>query len=218
MAGARETYGALDDAWQVALAEAWRSWAAGSAGVGAAISDARGRIVAAGRNRIAEQRDTPGVLAWTTLAHAEMNALAVLDLGPVEGLTLTTTFEPCLMCASTILQVGIPAVRYAAIDPFFQGLDDWFSQLRVPGKPVPTRTELGGPVGAFAHVLHTSWLTFWSSNADVLDAHERLRPQHLAVARRVVEEQHLGALAADGGDVVDALDALWPALQELVRA
>jgi tRNA(Arg) A34 adenosine deaminase TadA len=140
---AAEAYGSLDEAWRVAIDEAWRSWCAGSAGVGAVITDGEQRIVAVGRNRIAEPRSEPGVLAWTTLAHAEMNALAVLDLG-ADARTITTTFEPCLMCAATILQTGIPQVRYASGDPYFDGLGDWFATLDVPGKPAPASTELGG--------------------------------------------------------------------------
>ncbi|MFP5321957.1 MAG: nucleoside deaminase [Acidimicrobiia bacterium] len=214
MGAAADAYRSLDEAWQLAIDEAWRSWSAGSAGVGAVITDGAQRIIAVGRNRIAEPRSEPGVLAWTTLAHAEMNALAVLDLG-ADARTITTTFEPCLMCAATILQTGIPQVRYASADPFFDGLGDWFATLDVPGKPAPASSELGGPIGAFAHVLHTSWLAFWASNAEVMDAHQRLRPAHLRVAREIVEDEHLRAMAAEGAGVVDALERLWPSLREL---
>jgi tRNA(adenine34) deaminase len=215
VADARDEYAALDEAWQVAIDEAWQSWAGGSAGVGAAISDASGRIVAVGRNRMLEPRETPGVLASTTLAHAEMNALAVLELGSTAGFTITTTFEPCFMCAATIVQTGIPHIRYASIDPYFDGLGDFLAGLPFARDRMPARHELGGPMGAFAHVLHTSWLSFWSSNPQVIDAHERLRPRHLALAREVVEDGHLERVAAEGGDVVDALEALWPSLLEI---
>src|SRR4051794_20356054 len=84
MAGPRESFDALDEPWQAALGEAWRSWASGCAGVGAVVSTSDGRIVTVGRNRMIEERREPGVLASTALAHAEMNALAVLQLGPTD--------------------------------------------------------------------------------------------------------------------------------------
>lgn len=215
MADARSTYDTLDEPWRVAMAQAWASWTAGCAGVGAVISDAAGGIVAVGRNRMLEERTVPGVLASTQLAHAEMNALAALQLGPVDGLTITTTFEPCLMCACTIVQSRIPHVRYASIDPLFAGMHDWFADFPFVRDRLPTREELGGPIGAFAHVLHVSWLSFWASEGETIDAHRDLRPRHLAVAEQVVQDHALGRVAEADGDVVDALEALWPSLLDL---
>jgi tRNA(Arg) A34 adenosine deaminase TadA len=212
---ADEAFGALDEPWRVALAEAWTSWAAGSAGVGAVVSDADGNIVTTGRNRILEPRREPGVLASTFLAHAEMNALAVLPVGPAGDKTITTTYEPCLMCASTIVQMHLPRVRYAAADPVFDGLHDWFSTLPFAKTRLPEREELGGPIGAFAHVLHVSWLSFFGANSDIIDAHRSLKPAHLDLAREIVRDQHLENVARGGGTVVDALRVLWPAVNVL---
>src|SRR3954468_17466927 len=72
MTEGRAAFEALDHAWQLALSEAWVSWASGNAGVGSAITDAKGAVVAVGRNRVAEPRHEPGVLASTFLAHGEM--------------------------------------------------------------------------------------------------------------------------------------------------
>ncbi|KAA0233405.1 MAG: tRNA-specific adenosine deaminase [Acidimicrobiales bacterium] len=215
MTAAAEALEALDKPWQTALSEAWKSWTAGSAGVGAVISDADGRIITVGRNRITDTHEEPGLLASTLLAHAEMNALAALKLRPTAGLTISTTFEPCLMCASAILQTRIAHVRYAAADPVFDGLHDWFSALPFASDRLPEREELGGPVGAFAHVLHVSWLAFWMRDGGVLDAHRQLRPRHLDVALDVVNSEGLADVAGQGGDVRDALETLWDSLHEL---
>ncbi len=212
MSDARAEYLALDVPWRVALAEAWESWRAGCAGVGAVISDSAGTIVAVGRNRIISERIEPGVLASTAIAHAEMNAMAVLPLGPTAELTISTTFEPCLMCAATIFQARIPRVRYAAADPVVHEVHDGLATLPFARERVPVRTELGGPIGAFAHVLHVSWMTFWVADEPVMDAHRRLRPDHLALAEQVAHGDELAAVSRGGGDVVDALEALWPML------
>ncbi len=216
MTGAHDTFNALDEPWRVALSEAWQSWCSGSAGVGAVIADEAGNLVSVGRNRMIEPRREPGVLASTALAHAEMNALALLRVGPSQGLTLSTTFEPCLMCASAIVQFHIPRVRYAAADPVFDGLHDWFADFPFAQRRLPEREELGGRIGAFAHVLHVSWLAVYvSPDNEVMDAHRRLRPEHLAVAHDLVKDEGLAVVARDGGEVVDALTALWPSLDWL---
>src|SRR5262249_33531790 len=49
---ASEAFEELDEAWRVALTEAWQSWCSGSAGVGAAITDDNGRVLSVGRNRM----------------------------------------------------------------------------------------------------------------------------------------------------------------------
>ena len=213
MSQARAAFDALDRPWQLAFDEAWTSWCSGSAAVGAVISDADGQIVSVGRNRMLEPRAEAGILASTSLAHAEMNALALLPIGPTEGLTMTTTFEPCLMCASTIVQASIPTVRYAAPDPLFHGMHDWFTELPFARPRLPQRTELGGPLGAFAHVLHLSWMCFWAAGST--DAHRERCPEHRALATEIAHDGLLAGAAADGGDVVDALDVLWSRLDEL---
>jgi tRNA(Arg) A34 adenosine deaminase TadA len=213
---AQATFEALDEPWQLAFAEAWRSWASGSAGVGAVINDTDGHVLCTGRNRMLEERREPGILASTALAHAEMNALAALRIGPSDDLSMTTTFEPCLMCASAIVQSRIPRVRYAAADPVFDGLHDWFAELPFAQKRLPAREELGGRMGAFAHVLHVSWLAYWvAEDTEVMEAHRRLRPEHLTVARDLVGDEQLAAVARDGGSVIDALSTLWRSLDAL---
>jgi hypothetical protein len=119
------------------------------------------------------------------------------------------------MCASAILPSRIPRVRYAAADPVFDGLHDWFAELPFARERVPEWEELGGRIGAFAHVLHVSWLSFWMPDGDVLDAHRRMRPRHLDLARDVVRHERLGEVARAAGDVGDALERMWDALGEL---
>lgn len=219
MGAGASAWAELELPWQLALDEAWRSWCAGSAGVGCVIVDDHGDVVARGRNRMMEGRgDAGAALAGTPLAHAEMNALAELSVAIGSGFgghRLYTTFEPCLMCASAIVQVRIGQVCFAAADPVFDGLHDWLGEFAFAAERLPRRSCLGGPVGSFAHVLHLSWLAFWLREGQVLDAHRRLSPRHLELARRVAEEGHLAEVAAAGGSVTAAISALWPELVAL---
>ena len=205
---------ALSRPWQCCITQAWTSWRSGSAGVGCVIVDDTEDVVAVGRNRMLEPRSEPNVLASTTLAHAEMNALAQLPIGDNSRLTLYTTFEPCLMCASTILTCRIPRVHYGAADPFCDGVHDWFAELLFAHDRLPERECLGGPLGAFCHVLHLSWLSFWMREGPVVEAHRRLAPRHLDVVSAGVSDR-LQGVVAEGGDVLAAVSAVWDDLEEL---
>jgi tRNA(adenine34) deaminase len=209
MTNASDAWELLSPAWQATVDEAWTSWSRGSAGVGCVVTDAGGDIVARGRNRIMEPKATPYDLAGTSLAHAETVTLASLPLGQYGDHSLYTSFEPCLMCASTIVQFGIGHVAFAAADPLFEGMDDWFLELPFAASRLPERSVLGGPIGRFCHVLHLAWLSFWVAEGPVIDAHRRRSPRELAAARTIVRDGHLDPIAADGGATIDALAAVW---------
>lgn len=148
------------------------------------------------------------------MAHAEMNAMACLPVGGYEGYTLYTTFEPCVMCAATVRMYRIPRVCYAAADPVWDGLHDVFAAFPPIARRLPQRECLGGPWGAFAHVLHLSYLVARAPEA-VVDAHASLSPGHLRVARDVVERAGLRTLADRGATVGEAAAVLWPDLARL---
>lgn len=129
MTAASTTWNELTLPWQIALEEAWASWCSGSAGAGAVITDSGGQVVSRGRNRAFALPDGRSPLTGSFVAHAEMNALASLPVGDYSGYTLSTTFEPCLMCAGAIRLSGIPRLAYAADDPVWDGLHDVFAQV-----------------------------------------------------------------------------------------
>ena len=214
-ADAANAWAALPEGWRVAFGEAWSSWVAGSAGVGAVVTDADGGVVSLGRNRIFDASGADGAIAGTFMAHAEMNALVSLPLGDYHGYTLMTTFEPCLMCAGAIRLYRIPKLAYAADDPVWDGLHDLFAQVPAIAWRLATRTRLGGPIGAFGHVLHLSWLAAHAP-PQVTDVHSSSVPHHLALATRMNESGALRSLAASNGSVGDALGLLWPDLTALV--
>jgi tRNA(Arg) A34 adenosine deaminase TadA len=93
----------------IALEEARRALAEGNRPFGAVVVR-QSRVVARGRNLIESESDPT--------AHAEVmavrNACRALDTLNLEGATLYTTCEPCLMCTSAILWAKISRVVIGA--------------------------------------------------------------------------------------------------------
>jgi len=203
----------LGSTWQLAIDQAWKSWTAGSAGVGAVLVDQTGSVVAKGRNRTTEQSGSH--LSGTIMAHAEMDVLSQVPFGTRITGSLHTTFEPCLMCAATIAFYRVPEVHYAAADPFFDGLHDWFGSYPFTAERKPDRIRLGGPIGAFCHVLHLAWLVAYPAPPDVVDAHRRLTPSTLECASSIAKRHRLRQIGDRGATVLEAIEELWPDLVAL---
>jgi len=81
--------------------------------IGAALCDERGVLVGLSRN----SREADGSL----LGHAESNVIFESwekgQFGSLEGFTLVSTLEPCLVCAGIIRETGITRVVYGAPNP-----------------------------------------------------------------------------------------------------
>jgi len=96
-----------------ALSEARAAAARGEVPVGAVVTDAAGRLLAAAGNRVEELADPS--------AHAEMLALraAAAARGDkhLAGCTLTVTLEPCAMCAQAASLFRVGRVVFGAYDP-----------------------------------------------------------------------------------------------------
>ncbi len=104
---------------RLALEEAMQAGARGEIPVGAVVTDAAGRVVAAAGNEV-EQRQDP-------TAHAEMLVLrmAAQSLGNrrLEDCTLTVTLEPCAMCAQAAAHARIGRIVFGAYDPKSGGVE-----------------------------------------------------------------------------------------------
>ena len=102
-----------------ALAQARAAAARGEVPVGAVISTADGRLLAAAGNRTLELHDPT--------AHAEILVLraacAAMGSARLPGATLHVTLEPCPMCASAIAQARIAILVYGASDPKSGGIE-----------------------------------------------------------------------------------------------
>jgi tRNA(adenine34) deaminase len=108
--------------------------------VGAVVLDARGAIVAEGRNSRETTHDPTG--------HAEVNALrgaaAALGSWNLDGHTLVVTLEPCVMCAGAILQSRISRVVFGTWDEKAGAAGSMYDLLR--DRRLPYRAEVIGGV------------------------------------------------------------------------
>jgi tRNA(Arg) A34 adenosine deaminase TadA len=97
----------------LALEQARAAAAAGEVPVGAVVSDAAGKVLAAAGNRTEAARDPA--------AHAEL--LALREAAAARGgkyladCTLTVTLEPCAMCAGAIAAFRVKKLVFGAYDP-----------------------------------------------------------------------------------------------------
>ncbi|HVR89415.1 MAG TPA: nucleoside deaminase [Candidatus Limnocylindria bacterium] len=154
MTDAAAAWSGLEPPWRTAFQLAWESLCAGSVPVGAVVVDSAGSVVASGRSRAMEPAPVPGQLAHTTVAHAEINALARLPPGPHPDYTVYTTLEPCLMCAGALVVSRIGAVHFAGTDPLWAGIArlpelNPFVAARWPKRSGP----FSDPFGALATLL-----------------------------------------------------------------
>lgn len=204
---------------QAALDQAWASCRAGSLGIGSAITDDDGVVVATGRNRLMEVEPGDDVLAGTSLAHAEMNALAKLRWRghDHQRLTLWTSLQPCLMCTGAIRLAPIAEVRYLAPDPLFAMVDriaslDPYLAARWPAVEGPTP----GPLGVFGMVLPIHLAALWG--APIVDAWADALPRTVELGRDLAASGEVLAAVERGDGVTQLLDALWERLEATASA
>lgn len=190
-------------AW-VALEEAFAAWQAGGLPCGSAIVDSSGAVIARGRNRAYDAATGVDALERTPLAHAELNALAMIPTDRRLGDdTLWSTQQPCSMCAAAIAFCGVGAVRFLGADPAFVATDD----VRAGVVSDPTRQH--------------PELTEWSLFANALFLQPTLRNDHDGVDRNRAAEPETVAIAEamsaepQSESLATLVDALWPRLHAL---
>ncbi len=118
----------MDMYWmQVALEKAEEAFQIGEVPVGAVLLESSGRHFA-DRNRTAE--------TGMPVSHAEYLVItaAAEDKGDwrLEGCTLYSTLEPCLMCAGLVVLSRIPRVVYGARDKRFGAFGSVTDVLSMP--------------------------------------------------------------------------------------
>jgi tRNA(Arg) A34 adenosine deaminase TadA len=201
----------LPDPMLRAMELAWASFRAGSLGIGAVVT-LDDSVVATGRNRLNEHDTGDDVLAGTSLAHAEMNALAKLKWRQHRGaeLHLWTTLEPCLQCLGAIRLSEVTHVHVLAPDPIFRRIEEvqHLSPFLASRWPAIEHRDVD-EWAALALLFQTHVGVFWGSPAP---GWNETLPSMAALAAELVASGELLQLAADEPSVARTADHLWDRL------
>ena len=210
MTTAEAAWDDLDLAWRQAFRLAWEALVTGNIGVGAVVTDADDTVISASRNRVADSEAPPGEVAGSSVAHAEMNALATLAFRAPRELTLTTTLQPCLQCSAAIRMGPIARLRIAGEDPLWHGTHDFGSlnEWLARREPIPSEGPMRDPVGAFAVLL--SRVGPWFRDHVDHALRQRGETPILDLAGSIRDDGTFDRLCQ--GSVEEALVELWPRL------
>jgi tRNA(adenine34) deaminase len=193
--------------WRRCMELAWESFLEGSIPVGSVITNGHGSIVAEGRNR-SYATEAGGGVAGTYIAHAEINALALLPPGEYDDHIIWSSLEPCFMCSAAILHSHVGAIRFAAADPIVDGVDRlpemnrWVS-TRWPDKQGP----LSGSASVFGGVLPIVWVLQRRPDGVVSGIYADANRSLLPHARRLLSDGTIDR-SASFADAFDAISRL----------
>lgn len=184
---------------------AWRSFRAGDFGIGVVVSNSTQSIVAEGLNQGLSSGGT-----GSRLAHGELDALRSLGYPVPDGLALTTTLEPCVLCRSAIMMSRVRRVRFAAADPLWHGLGAQLTRNEWVAEHWPEDEHLGGELGVFGALLPVYRYLTVSPNGSFISSHRAHRPEIVAFA----EHPDVAGLLAHARElpVEQALEQLSPYL------
>jgi len=207
----------LEEPWRLALTLAWEAYVGGNIGVGAVLTDPRGDVVAAGRNRVANNDAPPGRLRSTFIAHAELDVLGQLKPGDYRRHTLWTTLEPCPLCSMAIVTSNVGNVAFAARDRLWEEISRLTELNEFIASRWPIRRgPLGGAVSVFCEMLPLLWFLERKPNGSVVEKYESRGPQLLALAQSLSRDARFTDLKTHPVDV--ALNQLWPDLAAIDSA
>lgn len=196
--------------WARALELAWASYATGTTPVGAVVLDPAGEIVAEGRGRRYEPVTIDQQLAHCHIAHAEINALAMLPpTRHYEDHVLLTTLEPCCMCVGAAVQSTITRVRYAGRDAYGGASRLAVDTPQARRRPLTVSGPEPDPVGRLAELLSVMWLAKYHPGPP-LEHQQSLGDTFTLGTRRDVIERFdtLAAAAAPLEDVLGVVQGL----------
>src|SRR5215210_4327369 len=201
----------LSDPWRACLELAWEAYRAGSLPIGAVVADAAGRVLSAGRNRIHERAGPPGTVFGRKLAHAELNALLLLEgEGNPRARVLYTTTEPCPLCVGAARMADVRGLSYASREPW-AGSAAMFETV-----PYLQRANLGlvGPEDTRLEAVLVALLVecFLRLEPKVLPSflklYEEVMPSATRAGRNVYDSGLLQTMGADGASAREMVLAL----------
>jgi tRNA(Arg) A34 adenosine deaminase TadA len=178
----------LSAAERACLELAWQALLAGTAPIGAVVTDATGAIISTGRNAVDGAADPP-LVAGSLLAHAEVNALIWLRDGRERhaDYRLVSSLEPCPLCAGAFRMAGLGALTFMGADPFNGATWLLTSDQYVGRRPV----EIAGPrtdrAGRLAAGLAVAYQQRRRPDGTFISAIRKLRPDLLAAGAALID-------------------------------
>jgi len=204
----------LEEPWRMAIVQAWEAYVGGNVGVGAVLTDADSKVVAAGRNRQSDTEAPPGRLRATPIAHAEIDVLGQLERGDYSRYTLWTTLESCPLCSMATITSNVGTVVYAARDRLWEGLVKLTQVNEFIAQRWPIqRGPLGGAVSAFCELLPLLWFLDHKPSGTVVEKYRIEHPRLLSLAKALSGDSRLSELKSHPVEV--ALAELWTELSSV---
>ena len=175
------------------------------------VTDPGGAVVSTGRARSMEESGPARVLFNTTIAHAEVNAIAALPPKGYPDHTIWITLEPCLQCTGAVVVARIGAVRFAGSDPLWSGIErlpqiNDFVASRWPERLGPRNDQFG----VLGQLLPLVFYRRRYPEGASITIHRRLAPAVAALADELFTSGEYGRLLER--EFTDALEELWPRL------
>lgn len=132
---------------------------------------------------------------------------------PRQPRDLYTTLQPCLMCAASAVFLHVERVFYAAVDEYFDGLDDLWDHHPYSRRWKPIEIgAMSGRLSSLARLLPLTVQVVEAPDSPVMAlAHERT-PEVAALAVEVAADQTLQRIRDGEGLILDALTELWSRL------
>ncbi|HXW85195.1 MAG TPA: nucleoside deaminase [Candidatus Binataceae bacterium] len=198
----------LEEPWRIAITLAWEAYVGGNLGVGAVLTDSRGRVVAVGRNRVSDTEAPPGRLRSTYIAHAELDVLGQLTPGNYRDHTLWTTLEPCPLCCMAIVTSNVGSVAFAARDRLWDGISRLAELNEFIANRWPVRRgPLGGAPSVFCELLPLLWFLEHKPDGSVVARYRSHHPRLLTLAETLRSDARFADLRTHPVDF--ALRHLW---------
>jgi tRNA(Arg) A34 adenosine deaminase TadA len=198
----------LQEPWRTAVTLAWEAYLGGNVGIGAVLTDPRGRVVTVGRNRGSDTEAPPGRLRATPIAHAELDVLGHLGPGDYRRHTLWTTLEPCPLCSMAIIMSNVGNVAFAASDRLWHDISRLTELNEFIASRWPVRRgPLGGAVSVFCELLPLLWFLEHKPSGSVVAMYQSQHPRLLVLAEALRKDARLIALRH--ASVTVALSQLW---------
>lgn len=208
---ATDRWSTLDHAWQEAFRQAWEALRGGNIAVGAVVTTDDGTVLSASRNRVADSEAPAGQVFGSTIAHAEINALAHVPFRKHDRtLTLTTTLQPCLQCSAAIRMAPVAHVRVAGADVLWDGCHELHEGAPWVGRrpPIPLEGPRRDQVGVFGTLISRLGIGLIPVIEDAL---RELGDGPIVDLAKSIDVDAIARL-----EVHQALDALWDDLSALV--